>query len=213
MKPHWFSVYSSVCSWNSAVQRLRRRGSSQNPSAPLGAAVFWRRRCPWSKQGAGVDVCLLVRACAYVYVCMHTGFICLAPHVKGNDSCYSEGQETTRYKLETTCWAGEQGAGKCLFLTSILALIHYRLYMSKRLPSVNSVERACDAFVRPLSPKGSAALPSFAANAKHCYLEWCISLCLPAAVDSPSPTQTEKSRTPTGKSHTHAHKCMETHGW
>lgn len=81
----------------------------------------------------------------------------------------------TRRKLETTCWAGEQGEGKwlslSLSLTSISPLIHYRLYMSKRLPSVDSAERARDAFVRLLSPKGSATLPFLAANSKHCYLE------------------------------------------
>lgn len=42
----------------------------------------------------------------------------------------------------------------------------------------------------PTIPKGSANLPSLAASSKHCYLEWCISLCLLAGVDSSSPTQT-----------------------
>lgn len=66
--------------------------------------------------------------------------------------------------------SGARGSGS-LSLTSISPLIHYRLYMSKRLPSVDSAERACDAFVRLLSPKGSATLPFLAANSKHCYLE------------------------------------------
>lgn len=56
-------------------------------------------------------------------------------------------------------------------LTSILQLIHYCLYMSKRLPSADSVERVCDAFVHPLSPKGSATLPFLTAKSKPCYLE------------------------------------------
>lgn len=90
--------------------------------------------------------------------------------------------------------SGARGSGS---LTSISPLIHYRLYVSKRLPSVDSVERACDAFVRLQSPQGSATLPSLAANSKHCYLESCISLCLPAGVDSPSPTQTH-THAPTG---------------
>lgn len=118
----------------------------------------------------------------------------------------------TRHKLETTCWAGEQGEGKWLALTSISALIHYRLYMSKRLQSVVSVERACDAFVRLLSPQGSATLPSLAANSKHCYLEWCISLCLPAGVDSPSPTQTQ-THTYTNRSHVHMPTSVWRHTW
>lgn len=60
---------------------------------------------------------------------------------------------------KTTCWAGEQGKGKWLHLTSISTLIHYHLYMSKRLPSVDSVEIACDAFVRLLSPKAQQTFP------------------------------------------------------
>lgn len=118
-----------------------------------------------------MNVCLLVRACMHT---MRPGFICLALHVKGNDSCYSKGQKTNKAQAgdHLPGWrAGEQGEGKWLSLTSISALIHYHLYTSKRLPSVDSVESVCDAFVRLLSPQGWATLPSLAANSKHCYLE------------------------------------------
>lgn len=182
VKPHWFSIYSSVCSWNSAAQRLQRRSSSHNPSAPLGAAVLWGRDVPDVNKEAGVDA----------WLCARPGFICLALRVKGNAT--KKGQETNKAQAGDHLLGRRAGRGEValsLSLTSISPLIHYRLYMSKRLPSVDSAERARDAFVRLLSPKGSATLPFLAANSKHCYLEWCISLCLPAGVDSPSPTQTD----------------------
>lgn len=159
-------------------------------------------------QGAGVDLCLLVHACMYVYVCALVSSV-LVLMLRPMTHATTMAKRQPSHKLETTCCSGEQGEGKWLFLTSILTLIHYRLYMSKRLPSADSVERACDAFARLLSPKGSPALPSLAANSKHCYLEWCISLCLPARVDSPSPTQTQ-THTYTHQQeslHTHAHNA------
>lgn len=103
---------------------------------------------------------------------LRRGFIRLALRVQGSDSSDEKGaKDRQRHKLETTCWAGEQGQGRRPPPPSISPLIHYRLYMSKRLPSVDSAERACDAFVRLLSPEDSATLPFLAANSKHCYLE------------------------------------------
>lgn len=116
----------------------------------------------------------------------------------------------TGRKPETTCRAGEQGERQWLSLTPISALIHYRLYMSKRLLSVDSVERAHDAFVRLLSPQGSATLPSLAANSKHCCLEWCISLRLAAGVDSPSPAQAHTHQQDR-RAHTHAYACAKSY--
>lgn len=111
--------------------------------------------------------------CAFTYsIYDYPDYICLALHVKGNDSCYGKGQKTNKTQAGDHLPGWRAGQGEVApSLTSILVLIHYRLYMSKRLPSVDPVERACDAFVRLLSPQGSATLSSLTANSKHCYLE------------------------------------------
>lgn len=88
IKPHWFSIYSSLCSWNAAATEEKRLPESFSSS---GSSCVLRKWCSWCKQEAGVDVYLLVCPAS-----MCPGFICLALHVKVNDSCYGEGQETNK---------------------------------------------------------------------------------------------------------------------
>lgn len=110
------------------------------------------------------------RLCVHVYA--RPRFICLALRVKASDSCLEKGPRDK----QGTSWRPPAGLesraeGKWIALTPISPLIRYRLCMGKRLLSADSAETVCDAFVRLLSSKGSAALPFLAANAKHCYLE------------------------------------------
>lgn len=52
-----------------------------------------------------VGVCL--------YVCTDPGFICLALHVQGDDSCNGEGpRDKTGHGIETTCWGWRAGRGE-----------------------------------------------------------------------------------------------------
>ncbi|KAK5866899.1 hypothetical protein PBY51_011436 [Eleginops maclovinus] len=74
---------------------------------------------------------------------MRSGFICLALHGKGNDSCWIEGQRQNKHKLETTCWAGEQGEGEVAFSDIYLG--------SDSLPSLHEQKVAvCGSFEKSM---------------------------------------------------------------
>lgn len=121
---------------------------------------------------------------------MRPGFICLALHVKGNDSCYSKGQETNMAQAADHLLGWRAGqrevAPSDIHLDSDSLSSLYEQKVAVCRFGGNSVWCICP----PTIPQGSANLPSLAASSKHCYLEWCISLCLLAGVDSSSPTQT-----------------------
>lgn len=63
MKPNWFSIHSSLCSWNSAAAAEKEQLPEWLVSS--GSSCVMRKRRSWCKQHAGVDVCLLERACMY----------------------------------------------------------------------------------------------------------------------------------------------------
>lgn len=79
--------------------------------------------------------------CVCLYVCTLASSVMLFVF-RAMTHAMERAKRQTRHKLETTCWAGEEGKGKWLFLTSTSSLIHYRLYMSKRLPSVGFCGRS-----------------------------------------------------------------------
>lgn len=129
-------------------------------ASPTMAQLLWEQLC--SEEAV---LPMINRShCGCVFVSVRSSICALASSVllfmlRPMTHATGKAKRQTRPKPETTGWAGEQGESKWLSLTSVSALIHYRLYMSKRLPSVDSVESVPDAFVRLLSPKAGQPFP------------------------------------------------------
>lgn len=106
VKPHWFSIYSQLCSWKSVEQQLQRRSGSQNASAPPGAATFRRSDAPDCKAP-------VLRGSSYMHA---PSVILLTVHVQGSDSCYRRSQDTKMAEAgdHLPCWRVGRGGSDSL---------------------------------------------------------------------------------------------------
>ena len=57
-----------------------------------------------------MGTCLLVRAC--MLLCLYAPWLHLSCMLRAMTHATARAKRQTRYKLETTCWAGEQGEGE-----------------------------------------------------------------------------------------------------